>query len=195
MFCARPLLDLRHTALQRGRLAVLLLALVCCSVLLAPAVAAQQHQNPCASGPFRDFDFWVGSWDVTQPDGTAAGTNQIEKILNDCALQENWTGTGGSIGTSLNQYDWQSKVWRQTWVDGQGLRLDLEGGLEGDRMVLRGERPPLRPSEDGSSTPVLSEVSWTPKDDGSVVQHWRMSTDGGKTWTDAFIGIYRKQTN
>ena len=28
---------------------------------------------------------------------------------------------------------------------------------------------------------------------GQVKQHWRTSTDGGKTWADAFVGIYTKR--
>lgn len=169
---------------------LVLRASLCLAMVMAfalPSLARQAPQNPCVNEPFRQFDFWIGDWTVTQPDGTPAGTNRIEKILNGCVLMENWSGSSGSIGKSFNQYDWQAKTWRQTWVDGAGQRLDLEGGMDGDRMVLRGERPRRR----GEGT-VLSEVSWTPKADGSVVQHWRSSTDGGKTWTDAFLGVYRK---
>jgi len=165
-----------------------------CSIVLALAalvagpVAGQPPPNsPCGAAPFHQFDFWLGKWEVAQKDGSKAGTSKVERILNGCVVMESWKGADGSVGHSFNQYDRQDKLWRQNWVDGQGMRLDLEGKLDGKRMVLRGERPNPR----GRGT-VLSEITWTPKDDGSVEQHWRISADRGKTWNDAFFGIYRR---
>ena len=103
------------------------------------------------------------------------------------AQHESWRGVSGSIGQSFNQYDWLEKQWKQTWVDGQGLRLDLVGGMEDGSMVLRG----VRPNPQGEGT-LHNEIRWTPRADGSVTQHWRLSTDGGRTWSDAFFGIYRR---
>jgi len=78
-------------------------------------------------------------------------------------------------------------TWRQTWVDAGGGRLDLSGGLEAGRMVLRGAMPGTK---DGET--VLHEISFAPQDNGEVKQHWRSSADGGKTWSDVFLGIYRR---
>ena len=36
----------------------------------------------------------------------------------------------------------------------------------------------------------VNEITWTPNADGSVRQHWRISADGGKTWTTSFDGKY-----
>ena len=52
--------------------------------------------------------------------------------------------------------------------------------------MLSGERP--RPK----GGRVLHEIAWTPQEDGAVRQHWRYSEDGGETWKDAFLGIYRQ---
>jgi hypothetical protein len=38
----------------------------------------------------------------------------------------------------------------------------------------------------------LERITWTPQADGSVRQHWQQSADGGKTWSDAFVGIYTR---
>ena len=60
---------------------------------------------PCSAPENRQFDFWLGEWDVTTPDGKLAGTNRITRILSGCALREEWSGAGGIRGTSLNVFD------------------------------------------------------------------------------------------
>ena len=34
---------------------------------------------PCDAPEFRQFDFWLGEWTVTKPDGQLAGTNRISR--------------------------------------------------------------------------------------------------------------------
>ena len=76
---------------------------------------------------------------MTLPNGKTAGTNRIEPILNGCALRESWTGAGGVSGTSYNAYDRRRRRWHQTWVDGQGNLLQLDGAFNGGKMTLTGE--------------------------------------------------------
>ena len=154
-------------------------------LLATPSTAAAQ-QPPCSAAEHRQFDFWVGSWEVTTPDGNVAGTNNIRSILNGCALEESWKGAQGSIGKSFNMYFARDGKWHQTWVDGSGSRLDLAGGLdERGRMVLSG----FMPGPDGGE--VLHEISWEKRANGTVQQHWRASKDSGQTWQDVFKGLYR----
>ncbi|MFN2634453.1 MAG: hypothetical protein ABR610_13650 [Thermoanaerobaculia bacterium] len=75
---------------------------------------------------------------MRKPDGKPAGTNEIRLLFDGCALQENWVGTDGSAGTSLNVYDASRKVWHQTWVDRRCGPLVLEGCLGEGKMVLSG---------------------------------------------------------
>ena len=35
-------------------------------------------------------------------------------------------------------------------------------------------------------------ATWTPNPDGTVRQHWEISSDAGKSWTTAFDGLYRR---
>ena len=155
--------------------------------LLAIAAGAAAEQQPsCESAEYRQFDFWVGAWEVITPDGEVAGHNTIQRILDGCALEEHWRGAKGSTGKSLNMYYARDGKWHQSWVDGNGGRLDLAGGLDDrGRMVLSG----VMPGRDGEA---LHEISWEALGDGTVKQHWRVSTDGGKAWQDAFVGIYRQ---
>jgi hypothetical protein len=147
-----------------------------------PAPAAK----PCASAEFRQFDFWIGDWDVTTPDGKVAGHNRIEPILGGCALRENWTGARGTNGTSLNVFDAGTRTWRQTWVDDGGSVLLISGRLDGGRMVLEGDAPA------GGGKTTRQRITWTPLPGGRVRQLWSSSADGGKTWKVEFDGTYAK---
>jgi len=60
---------------------------------------------PCEGLPeASDFDFWVGHWEVRDPDGTRVGTNTITKRDGGCSIQEHYEGAGGSSGTSVSFY-------------------------------------------------------------------------------------------
>jgi hypothetical protein len=160
--------------------------------VLGPALVAAQEQPPsapCESDPvYHQFDFWVGEWDVLNPEGQQAGTNRIEKLLRGCLLVENWTSARGGAGKSINYYDPIRKRWAQTWVDGQGGIIAVEGTLEGGTMRFEGEH--LYP--DGRRE--AYRMSFTPQADGSVRQFIEQSRDGGATWYVWFDGTYvRKQ--
>ncbi len=163
--------------------AVALLA-VGAAVAGEPAPAAPAA--PCSSAEHRQFDFWLGEWTVTTPDGKLAGHNRITSILGGCALREEWSGAGGGSGTSTNVYDATRGVWHQTWVDAQGSLLVLEGGLRDGAMVLEGRTR----GREGKT--LENRVTWTPAADGSVRQVWDVSRDGGSTWKTVFDGLYRR---
>ena len=44
---------------------------------------AQEESCACCTENHRAFDFWVGTWQVTNPDGSPAGTNTIVKSEGD----------------------------------------------------------------------------------------------------------------
>ena len=143
--------------------------------------------KPCTAAEHRQFDFWIGDWDVTSPAGKPAGKNLIKPILNGCVLHESWNGNGGYTGESFNAYDASRKVWHQTWVDGAGGVLMMDGRFENGSMTLSDKNLPSK-----ANAALINEISWTPNADGSVRQHWRVSQDGGKTWTTSFDGKYVK---
>ncbi len=152
------------------------------------AFGQQQNQTPsCSTEDYRQFDFWVGDWEVTNPAGTVVGTNRITSILGGCVLMEAWTGARQSRGKSWNIYNAATGQWHQSWVDNQGLLLQLDGTFENGSMVLEGSLP----GKDGK--PTRQRIAWTPQDDGSVRQVWTTSKDDGETWTTAFDGMYRKK--
>jgi hypothetical protein len=164
-------------------------------LLCASLFSCASAQTPPAAAPLNhDFDFWVGDWDVTTPDGKPAGTNRIEPVAGGRGLYENWEGApqpngqpGGS-GKSLNAFNPAKQQWQQFWIGSGGNVLELAGGLVEGRMVLASAERPLR---DGRK--VTDRITWTPNADGSVRQQWEQSFDAGRTWTTVFDGHYRKK--
>jgi hypothetical protein len=154
-------------------------------LLAAPAGAQQTPQRGCEAAVHRQFDFWVGEWEVRGAQDRVLGHNRISAILDGCVVLEEWTGAAGGTGKSLNSYDASTGKWKQVWVDNGGSWLELSGGLEGKRMVLMGETS----RSDGSK--VRHRLSYDPTTDG-LRQLWEQSTDGGATWSVAFDGMYRK---
>jgi hypothetical protein len=157
------------------------------SVLAAQETAPTVAPKACAGPEHRQFDFWIGEWEVATPKGAPAGRNRIEPILGGCALRESWTGAKGGSGNSYNAYDRQSRRWHQTWVDDDGLVLLLDGVFADGKMVLSGE------TRDSSGAPVLNRITWQQTAPGAVRQLWETSRDGGRTWSVAFDGRYRKR--
>jgi hypothetical protein len=154
--------------------------------LLLAGVPALVNGQDCSSEKSHEFDFWIGEWEVTA-NGKAAGTNTIEPILNGCVLQENWNGVGGSGGSSFNFYNPREESWEQFWVWRNGTTLHLKGVYANGRMILQGESM----SKDGE--PVTNRITWYDNADGTVRQHWEISSDGGVTWTTAFDGLYSRK--
>ena len=153
------------------------------------APAAASALRACSRVEHRQFDFWIGDWDVARPDGRPAGTNRIRPIHGGCALLEEWSGTGGSTGTSLNAYDAASGHWHQTWIGNDGVLLQLVGGMKEGAMELSGV------TTGANGTKTLQRIRWTPLGGtpASVRQRWESSTDGGQTWTVVFDGMYRRR--
>jgi hypothetical protein len=158
---------------------MLLLAACGCSAgaSAAPACQAPEH---------RQFDFWVGTWEVRTPDGKLAGHNRIEREYGGCVLHERYVNDRGFSGESLNAYDPGRQVWHQTWVDNAGTLLLLEGGWRDGRMVLEGQTT----APGGKVT--RHRISWTPQADGRVRQHWE-STDAQGQWGTTFDGMYTRK--
>lgn len=63
--------------------------------------ALSARAYPCENEEkFREFDFWIGEWEVRTADGQLAGHNSIRRAERGCVLIEEWTGAGGTSGMS-----------------------------------------------------------------------------------------------
>lgn len=170
------------------RLRPSLFLLLLCSLPFGARSAQGADASPCGSEVRHQFDFWIGDWSVTEH-GKPAGTNRIDRLLDGCALLENWVGAGGGRGHSLNFYDPRRALWQQTWVDAMGGSLNLTGQFSNGQMRLSGTR-----TDPKTGKARIDRITWTPNADGTVRQLWDVSTDGGKTWTVSFDGLYTRRT-
>jgi hypothetical protein len=147
-----------------------------------------------ASGPHpslgeqaRVFDRLVGSWDCDysfpRDDGTvrhSKGELLVGWILDGRAVQDLfiiYPANGEKerrIGTTIRFFDTALKQWRIIFISPQfNYVVTVQGGLEGDRIVLRGTD-----STDGAP------IRWSFNDikPDSFVWRGEKSHDGGKTW-------------
>src|SRR5438270_7477689 len=94
---------------------------------------ATAPRNPCTMVEQKQFEFWVGEWELTWPGEKAGevghGTNSIKRLLDGCVVQENFSAqdSGHLRGTSLSTFDSKAGKWKQTWVDNEGGYLDFVG--------------------------------------------------------------------
>ena len=166
---------------------IVLMFLLACSIALAARPPAQEPPR-CTAPESRQFDFWVGEWNVTdQTSGLHAGVSHIEKLYGGCVLRENWTSEGFR-GGSLNTWWRGDDRWHQTWMDQAGAFRHFIGGLVDGKMVLTAEQPsPKTPDRK-----VLVRLTFTSNPDGTVRQYSDLSTDDGKTWVLRYDYLYRR---
>jgi hypothetical protein len=126
------------------------------------------------------FDFWLGEWEVHDPDGELVGRNTVTSLYGTGSLAEHWRGASGVEGHSLSFWDAHRGSWRQTWVDSTGGFLLVDGGVEDGSMVLT-----------AADADEQQRITWSREGD-DVRQLWETSADGGTTWATAFDGRYRR---
>jgi hypothetical protein len=156
-------------------------------LLLIPAALPAQGAAPrfgCTDPEYRQFDFWVGKWDVTVQ-GRPVGTNEVTLEEGGCLIHEHWTGARGGTGQSFNYLDRAGGQWHQQWVDNSGHSLTLAGGYGDRQMRFTG----VTAGADGA--PVQQRLTFFANADGTVRQLWESSTDG-KQWKVVFDGLYRR---
>ena len=143
---------------------------------------------PCTSAENRQFDFWVGRWDVYPKKSPQKKIAQslVEKLYSGCAIRENWMPiAAGGDGGSLNSYRPENDVWRQTWADSSGAWVEFTGKWNGTAMVLDGIWPqPGHPKQ-------RTRMTYTALPGGGVEQLGESSNDDGKSWQASFDLIYR----
>jgi hypothetical protein len=118
--------------------------LLCLLALLPIAAATQQPQPaPCSAPEFRQFDFWVGDWELSWPASASSerkpgqGVNHIEIVLDKCVIVERFDGTPATSlrGMSVSTFNARTRQWQQTWVDNDGSYLDFIGGFKNGQLL------------------------------------------------------------
>lgn len=171
------------------------LALAC----LLPQVAVAQEA--CQEEHYREFDFWIGEWDITnlrlQEDGSwlnvGAATNRVFPVAGGCGIVELWDGyLGGDHvrGFSVRTYNSDTGKWHLVlnWPQQNRARF---GALEGVFAHGRGEFSTEFTTPDGTTG--LTRYSFA--DIGHDAFRWNdgTSVDGGQTWRTSWIMEFKRR--
>ena len=70
------------------------------ALLLTAAARAADPAGSCAAPEARQFNFWIGEWDV-QVNGIVVARSSIQSIASGCIILENWMPFGAGEGKSL----------------------------------------------------------------------------------------------
>ncbi|RMF56524.1 MAG: DUF1579 domain-containing protein [Calditrichaeota bacterium] len=177
------------------RMAIFAFVLLCWCFVPNGGVA-QNRVRPCDTPEGKQFDFWVGRWDLTWPAEQMGGekgqlghgSNTVTKILDDCIVQEQFRFPAGNFnGTSVSVYNLRTKRWQQTWVDNQGGYLLFTGGFKDGKMELR------TPTYQRNGKTIVSRMVFRNIAKDSFDWDWQRSSDGGNTWQDVWNIHYRRK--
>lgn len=169
---------------MRRAAATLMLAV---ALLLAAIPTARTQGSPCADPDYRAFDFWAGDWIAYDREtNRELGRDIVDRFLDGCVILENWVGTSGFHGTSLNVYDQSDGKWHQTWTDNQGGVTFLAGGIVDGKMVMEG----VVPNPDAPNSRGRLRITWETMPQGGVREIGEKSVDGGASWQPDFDIVY-----
>ena len=155
----------------------------------------QAQKTPCTNDPvYRQFDFWIGEWEVYGKNGKKAGDSKIDLILDSCIILENWKSANAFnglfyAGKSFNTFNSVSKQWQQTWVDNAGGTTEfLEGHYENNKMIFK-----TKPFPASSDTTAVRRLTFYNLGPDKVRQYSEISKDNEKTWSPEYDLEYRRK--
>lgn len=157
----------------------------------ATQVSMQQVSKPrfCSGHEYRQFDFWIGDWDVLESGNEElVARTHVERILDGCVLREDYESKNGLKGQSFTLYDSSRGIWHQSWATNRGQLLTIEGRLENGGMVLSGTE------RTGDGKEKLVRGTWKPTSAG-VRETAVTSLDAGKTWQPWFDLEFRPHSS
>ena len=164
-------------------------------LMLASSICSHAQKTPCTSDPvYRQFDFWIGDWEVFAKNGKKAGDSKIELILDSCIILENWTSANmvngqHYAGKSFNTYNSVTRQWQQTWVDNVGGTTEfLDGHYENQKMIFL-----TKPFQLNQDTLAVRRLTFYDLGREKVRQHGEISKDNGLTWITEYDLEYRRK--
>lgn len=200
----------RHGRLIRvaGIAATLVLPLVFAGLRAPSPRPADRSAAACDAPEHRQFDFWLGTWDVDQriraADGsykTFTGRDTVMRALDGCAVVERWHGTveffwddmtqpERMAGLSVRAFDPDSGVWNIHWMDTRSPSFGepFTGRFKDGRGVFTLERT----QADGTET--ISRITFDGIEEDSFDWELAISRDDGETWMVLWAAEFRRRT-
>jgi len=166
-------------------------------LLAAPGLTAAQAPTPCPAPEARQFDFWIGEWNVRNRQSppanpgawyeTGNATDRVYPVVHGCAIIEHWRGTtfqGFVTGFSVRAWNADSGQWDLVllWPSPEQPRF---GELHGAFSHGRGEFLARRGTPTGDTT--ITRFSFA--DITPTALRWQSenSNDGGASWSSTWI--------
>ena len=144
----------------------------------------------------RDFDFWLGSWDVANRrlKRRLAGSDDWEEfaatsvarpILDGLGNEDVFTTDhdGGFVGMSFRFFDPERRRWSIYWADSRRpgeLDPPVVGRFDGDVGVFQGE-------DVFKGRPILVRFTWSGVTTTTPRWEQAFSDDGGRTWETNWV--------
>ena len=152
--------------------------------------AQNNTQKKCySSEEFRQFDFWVGEWNVQDSTGAQLGESSVQRILDGCVILENWENkNSGYSGKSFNYYNANLNTWEQKWIDNQGVPIEFKGNFFPEEKALKFDGIAF---ENGKE--VSYKLNFYSKEADYVQQQFFRYDELKKSWVLIFDGHYHRK--
>jgi hypothetical protein len=151
-----------------------------------------QRPAGCVSAESRQFDFWLGEWDVS-PGGSTSGVTVAESsiTLHDqgCVIIEHWRPFGGGHGHSINMYDSTEQKWRQSWADANGTRTEFAGVVDAEGVL----RFNVLGTPQQGQPPGARRMNFQRIDENTVRQWGDLAPEGGGELVVEWDFTYRRR--
>lgn len=151
-------------------------------------------QLPCGKPEFRQFDFWIGEWEVYGKNGQKAGESRITLILDSCIILEEWTSANKTqgityAGKSFNKFNPMTDQWQQTWVDNVGGSTEyLKGKYSEKKIIFETDAFPFK-----KDTIAVRKLTFYDLGPAKVRQHGEITKDKGVSWATEYDLEYRRK--
>ena len=153
------------------------------------------QKSPCETDSiYKQFDFWIGSWEVYDLRNNKAGDSKISSVLNSCIILEEWESANKQkgitySGKSFNTFNAATKQWQQTWVDNAGGTNEyLKGKFENNQIIYSSTLFNFK-----KDTIAIRKMTFTNLSPDKVRQHGEISKDNGTTWSTEYDLEYRRK--
>ncbi len=146
----------------------------------------------------REFDFWIGSWDVNlrtiQEDLTWKDSIQAEahihQVLDGKAILELWH-SASVTGFSIRYFDTKSNQW-QLWLNWPGKDRSKLSHLSGSFRHRRGDFTTSFTNKDGKE--ILARYTFCDISPNSLRWDDAYSSDRGKNWSNNWIMEFSRKS-
>jgi hypothetical protein len=155
--------------------------------LAAPAFAAPDPDSCVTNKESRQFDFWLGEWNIAYPGAPGGSASKVYLDLDKCLIIESWDGGEGHMGKNIFAYSSNDKSWRGMFADNRGRVHVFEGKVAQDSAEFFG------PSRGPNGETVLNRLKVVRLAPDKVEQTWEKSSDNGATWTSLFRLEYSRK--